>query len=107
MLQMAPDADVQIFRSKKGFEKLAYEGFLYNLDKRHQKYVLWRCEMSKKPGYKCSGRVRMTEDSLDVKFNVLLNILLFKRLGLKPFMFLSSATSHLSFVNEILLLGMR
>lgn len=67
---MAPDSDVQIFRSKKGFEKLAYEGFLYNLDKRHQKYVLWRCEMSKKPGYKCSGRVRMTEDSLDVKFKV-------------------------------------
>ncbi|CAG9533199.1 unnamed protein product [Cercopithifilaria johnstoni] len=66
MLKMAPDADVQIFRSKKGFEKLAYEGFLYNLDKRHQKYVLWRCEMSKKPGYKCSGRVRMTEDSLDM-----------------------------------------
>uniref|UniRef100_A0A915PI30 Kynureninase n=1 Tax=Setaria digitata TaxID=48799 RepID=A0A915PI30_9BILA len=66
MLKMAPDSSVQIFRSKKGFEKLAYEGFLYNLDKRHQKYVLWRCEMSKKPGYKCSGRVRMTEDSLDM-----------------------------------------
>ncbi|EJW78117.1 flywch zinc finger domain-containing protein [Wuchereria bancrofti] len=66
MLKMAPDSGVQIFRSKKGFEKLAYDGFLYNLDKRHQKYVLWRCEMSKKPGYKCSGRVRMTEDSLDM-----------------------------------------
>ncbi|KAM3727518.1 Kynureninase [Dirofilaria immitis] len=66
MLKMTPDSNVQIFRSKKGFEKLAYEGFLYNLDKRHQKYVLWRCEMSKKPGYKCSGRVRMTEDSLDM-----------------------------------------
>lgn len=63
---MAPDSGVQIFRSKKGFEKLAYEGYLYNLDKRHQKYVLWRCEMSKKPGYKCSGRVRMTESSLDM-----------------------------------------
>ncbi|EJD75905.1 kynureninase [Loa loa] len=66
MLKMTPDSGVQIFRSKKGFEKLAYEGFLYNLDKRHQKYILWRCEMSKKPGYKCSGRVRMTEDSLDM-----------------------------------------
>uniref|UniRef100_A0A8R1TP81 Kynureninase n=1 Tax=Onchocerca volvulus TaxID=6282 RepID=A0A8R1TP81_ONCVO len=66
MLKMTPDSGVQIFRSKKGFEKLAYEGFLYNLDKRHQKYVLWRCEMSKKPGYKCSGRVRMTENSLDM-----------------------------------------
>ncbi|VDN03204.1 unnamed protein product [Thelazia callipaeda] len=65
-LQVAANVNVQIFRSKKGFEKLAYEGFLYNLDKRHQKYVLWRCEMSKKPGYKCSGRVRMTRDSLEM-----------------------------------------
>ncbi|VDK35458.1 unnamed protein product [Gongylonema pulchrum] len=64
-MRKVPNSGVQIFRSKKGFEKLAYDGYLYNLDKRHQKYVLWRCEMSKKPGYKCSGRVRMTEDFLD------------------------------------------
>lgn len=55
-----------IFRSKKGFEKLGYEGYLYNLDKRNANYTLWRCELSKKPGHKCSGRAKLTASTIEV-----------------------------------------
>ncbi|VDM46267.1 unnamed protein product [Toxocara canis] len=55
-----------IFRSKKGFEKLGYEGYLYNLDKKNANYTLWRCELSKKPGHKCSGRAKLTASTVEV-----------------------------------------
>lgn len=57
-----------IFRSKKGFEKLGHEGYLYNLDKRNANYTLWRCELSKKPGHKCSGRAKLTASTIEVSF---------------------------------------